>query len=236
MASATESPANRFQIGPNAEQLLHVKIEIQDCSELPDLSFDLLGDMLNFSFYAETATGLNFNFNNITASDTENGSMCGMSISNFSPQVVNGGVGDMVTINGINFGTTPGTVKMKNADDGGETWVDLDDYDILWSPSQIDVRVPSIIPLQATNENQLKVPGSGKIKIITADNDNDETNSELIINYSWRNYNAPTSNLKGQAVLAGRDPVFDEDTQNQEPGYRFIPHPNIANNGDAMQS
>lgn len=235
--SAGLDAQNRSAINSQPQQLIHVKMAIENCGESPDLSFTDISIMLDFSFYTSTASSPNLQFFvNIIANDTENSAMCNMEITGFSPTNVNGGTGDIVTITGQFFGT-PGTVELRNADDGGATWITLDEYDIIsWTASEIQIRIPSTLPLAATNENQLKVPGTGRIRIITDAGDSDESASDLIIYYSWRNYNAPLSNLKSPTVLAGRDDVYDEDGQAQSPGYRIIPHPNIANNISAMQS
>ncbi len=236
VAFAPFGVANRHPIGPIPQQLMHVKMQIQDCTELPELTFTDLPTMLVLSVYTMTPSSTDFElFLAIEASDTENSSMCNMDIFGFSPMTVNGGTGDIVTITGQFFGQ-PGTVQLRNTDDG-PPWVTLDDYDIVsWSANEIQIRIPSTLPLDATNENQLKTPGTGKIRITTNTMDSKETVEDLVIYYSWKNYNAPLSNLKSPFVLAGINDVLDEDGQAQAPGYRIVPHPNIANNPAAMES
>lgn len=57
------------------------------------------------------------------------------------------GIGDSLTIRGLNFGDTRGEVFFKAADDGGQSYLlGLDDqYHILWSDTLIKVIVPSIV-------------------------------------------------------------------------------------------
>ncbi|KAB1062052.1 T9SS type A sorting domain-containing protein, partial [Salibacter halophilus] len=226
---------NRYYLTSTPTQLLHVKMEISDCSELPDLQFTDQSTMLTLSMYTNTAGGSNLlTFDNITATDTENRDLCTMNITGMAPLQVNGGTGDIVTIMGNFFGSTKGTIMMRNADDGGASWIPLDDYDITqWTDNEIKIRVPSTLPINATNPNQLKVPGSGKIKVITQSGSTQQTDTTLEVYYSWRN-DFRQNLSKSKIFLAGVDSVYDENSTNQQLGYSFIPNPNIANNSNAL--
>ncbi|WP_207433628.1 IPT/TIG domain-containing protein [Sabulibacter ruber] len=67
-------------------------------------------------------------------------------ITTFSPTSLRAGVGDVLTINGTNFGATRGNgyVEFRNADDGGQTFIKPlpSDY-VSWSDTQIRVKVPT---------------------------------------------------------------------------------------------
>lgn len=69
-------------------------------------------------------------------------------ITSFSPNPTNAGTvnpADYLTINGSGFGTSPGTVEFRNADDGGATYITpptSTDY-VSWSDNQIVVKVPT---------------------------------------------------------------------------------------------
>lgn len=57
---------------------------------------------------------------------------------------VSAGTKDVLTITGTGFGTVQGKVQFRNADDGGGTFIDALDTDVVsWSDTQIDVEVPS---------------------------------------------------------------------------------------------
>lgn len=67
------------------------------------------------------------------------------SISGFSPTTVTAGTGAIITITGTGFGSTQGsgTVRFRNADDGGATVITpLPSQYISWSSTQIVVEVP----------------------------------------------------------------------------------------------
>jgi PKD repeat protein len=68
------------------------------------------------------------------------------SISGFSPTTITAGTGTTLTINGSGFGTTQGSgnVGFRNADDGGSTYINpLQTEIVSWSSTQITVKVPS---------------------------------------------------------------------------------------------
>lgn len=225
---------NKFMIGSTPEQLLHVKIEILDCSSYPTLEFVDQSTMLMLSLYTNTASGTNLlNFDNITANDTENSKLCAVNITNLNPTKVNAGTGDIITITGYQFGNNMGTIQMKNADDGGTSWVDLDSYDITqWTDTEIKVRIPSVLPINVTNPNQYKTPGTGKLNVIAQSGSMAET-PELEVYYSWRN-DVRFNFAKTKIYFAGRDSVYDENKIDQQLGYSFILNPNLTNNSQAM--
>ena len=76
--------------------------------------------------------------------------------SNFSHTSRIAGVGDVLTINGSNFGTQRGTILFKTADDGGLTYLKGLDKQYIkdgdWNNTQIKVKIPSLVykgyPLQ----------------------------------------------------------------------------------------
>lgn len=224
---------NRYLCTSTPEQLMHVKMEIKDCTKFPQLKFVDHSIMLSQSFYSSTASGTSLlNFDNIDASDTENSTLCEVSITNMTPTKVNGGTGDIVTITGNLFGSTMGTIQMRNADDGGTSWVDLDDYDITqWTDTEIKVRIPSTLPINVTNPNQYKTPGTGKLRVITQSGSMEET-PELEVYYSWRN-DIRLNSAKTKIYFAGRDSVY-ENGIDQKLGYSFVLNPNIANNSQAL--
>lgn len=68
------------------------------------------------------------------------------SISGFSPTTISAGTGSVLTINGSGFGASrgSGTVRFKDADNGGSTYINpLPSQYLSWSDNQITVQVPA---------------------------------------------------------------------------------------------
>lgn len=91
--SVNSTTINRHPISSTPQQLVHVKIEISDCSKLPGISFKSQNtNMLNTSTYSTSATGNGpsywFAYSSIVANDTENGQLCLMNINSISPTTV----------------------------------------------------------------------------------------------------------------------------------------------------
>lgn len=231
---------NLSEIGPNAAQLARIKIKIQDCSALANLSFDSPEIFTSlFTLYTTFPTSSNtMTFDEVDATDTENAAMCGMQITSFSPDFLNGGVGDILTINGSGFGTS-GTVQMKNASVNGGIWITLDSYDITqWSDNQIKIRIPSAGPITASAGDYTWTPGTGNIRVFNgSDNSMEETSQPVHIHYSRKNYQINNSNtvIKGEGHLIGIDDV--EEPEGSESGFGYIIYPSvdIAANSSAMQ-
>src|SRR5690606_29583540 len=86
-----------------------------------------------------------FNIDDVfTGIDQSNSTLDVVSISSFSPTTISGGTKSVLTINGAGFGPNPGSVRFRNPDDGGATFLNaLDSQIISWTPTQIQVEVPS---------------------------------------------------------------------------------------------
>ncbi len=233
-ANANPNAQERSVIDGIPRQLLHVKMKINDCSQVPDLNFIDLDLMLLLSFYTNTPNGDYVSFDDINASDSENSNLCTMEVTGISTEEVNGGVGDNVSIFGINFGSISGTIEMRSADDGGASWVTLDQADYNWSNSQINIVVPSVIPLSINPLPILDTPGSGIIRVTNNAGTSSALSDHLIVDYSL--LNTVVFPLKTRVVLAGVDPVVDDEGLNPLPGYNVIPAQNFLSNGDAVES
>jgi len=87
-------------------------------------------------------------------------------------QAGTGGAGSLLTINGSGFGSTQGTVQLRDANTGGAQYLELDSYDIQsWTNTEIRVRVPGNVVKGAgsTPTNPIRgTCGSGRIKVNTA--------------------------------------------------------------------
>lgn len=65
-------------------------------------------------------------------------------ITNFTPTTVNGGVRDILTINGVGFGNAQGTINFRDANFGGSQYFTALDVQVQsWNDTQITVEVPS---------------------------------------------------------------------------------------------
>ena len=104
-------------------------------------------------------------------------------ITSFTPTVATAGTGEILTINGTNFGSTRGSgkVEFRNADDGGKTYIEprLKDY-VSWSNTQIRVRIPSRGLSGGT-------AGSGDIRVTASDGTSISSTTQLTIEYALLN-------------------------------------------------
>ena len=111
-------------------------------------------------------------YNNSIANRDTNGAI---GITSFSPTTLNGGVRDLLTINGIGFGNTQGTVNFRDANFGGSQYFTaLDTQIVSWTDSQIVVEVPSRA-------------GTGDIQVVTSFDFTSTSNTDLTIFYSQIN-------------------------------------------------
>ncbi len=101
-------------------------------------------------------------------------------ISNFSPDTLNAGTGSLLTIRGSGFGSSRGTgsVQFRNADNGGDSFIDISDADyIFWTDNEIQVRVPG----KNSNNN---TPGSGEFQITNSSELSVTSTQKLVIEYA----------------------------------------------------
>jgi hypothetical protein len=107
-------------------------------------------------------------------------------ITNFSPTTLNGGVRDLLTINGIGFGNTQGTVNFRDANFGGSQYFTaLDSQVISWNDSQIVLEVPSRA-------------GTGDIQVVTATSLTLTSSTNLTVFYSQINPSSATDAFTSQ--------------------------------------
>ena len=90
-------------------------------------------------------------------------------ITSFSPTTLNGGVRDLLTINGVGFGATQGTVNFRDANFGGSQYFTaLDTQVISWNDTQIVVEVPSRAgtgDIQVVTSTSITVTSSGTLTV-----------------------------------------------------------------------
>lgn len=96
-------------------------------------------------------------------------------VYSFSPLNATAGTETVLTITGVNFGSTIGSVGFSNANDGGATYTSALDSQILsWSDTEIQVEIPYSA-------------GTGSITVTNASNLNEITTVPLTITYSHLN-------------------------------------------------
>ncbi len=100
----------------------------------------------------------------------------------FSPTTVSAGTKTLLTINGSGFGGAQGKVGFSNADDGGASFFEaLDSQVISWSDTQIIVEVPSDA-------------GTGPIEVTDSGDVSATSNADLTITYSEINISSDAIN------------------------------------------
>lgn len=197
----TQSSWNRTALTIFPIQLMHIKMEIQNCNQLMGINFTDVSFTPMFSYYSTTATA---DIIDATAYDLTNyynqinDASCVPIITSFTDYVP-AGTGSLITITGNYFGQHPGalgTVRFKNADTGnlyppltGSKQGGTEDYDtISWTDDEIVIKIPGIIfdvpdPLNPSTYLD-PIPGSGKFQVINFTNFKTESPYALTIPYA----------------------------------------------------
>ncbi len=98
----------------------------------------------------------------------------------FSPANISGGTGSVLTITGSGFGATKGKVGFTNADDGGVTFFDaLDSQVLTWNDTRITVEVPSNVTL-----TESETAGTGKIRVTDTNGASATSANDLTVTFS----------------------------------------------------
>ncbi len=151
-------------------------------------------------------------------------------IFDFNPKIVSAGVGDLVVIEGENFGNKKGRVDFLNADDGGSSYI-IDTtkaYVFSWSDNKIIVKVPSFSKSSLDN-NTPHPAGTGYFKVVTTKNKTALSPQELIVKYCLKNSIVPNyQNNDGRVYFVKNDSLNIN-------GYTLTLHSNIAKNLQAVQ-
>ena len=135
------------------------------------------------SFYKEIQRITNKNYRTLTPFDValeqkslnlKNSLLPPADIS-FTPTTITAGTQSVLTINGNGFGATQGKVGFRDADDGGATFLDALDNDILtWTDTQITVQVPSFA-------------GTGAVRVTDAASASSTSATTLTVSYALLN-------------------------------------------------
>ena len=165
-------PTNFISLSSIPTPCIHVKIQVLDCSRSGYIN-QILGP---FPYYfprysLNQSTGPSHPYNDFDITTNVYSPGCGsVQISSIRPDTVSGGVRDTVTIRGLNFGSrgTDSKIFVKNADDGGLTYITLNYLDIFdWNDIIIKFVMPGIIDSLTTPNVSEGIPGSGPMKIQT---------------------------------------------------------------------
>lgn len=161
---------------------------------------------------------------------------CTLVIDNITPDTVNGGINDIVTISGFKFGNSRGNgnVFLPNADDGGQTWLALDSTDYIdWTDTLILFTMPGVIDSNNlfNTLNRFGVPGTG---IVRVENDLGDTASytakPLIVFYSIK---SQTRNPFG-SLAKFPDDYLGYNNNSTRGGYTFRADTSFGNYTDRM--
>ncbi|GIV26926.1 MAG: hypothetical protein KatS3mg027_0740 [Bacteroidia bacterium] len=172
----------RTQITTSYQLLAHVKMGIVNCGNV-NVTLTNSVTAINSCFYTTSSTGTTLNsYNSLTYNGylTNSISVCPPTIKDFNSPI-NGGLNEILTIKGNNFGATRGSgqVKFRNADKLGFPYLNkLDNIDYLsWNDTMIQIRMPSTI--DTINPSLTNTPGSGNFIVITNSGDSVISNLNL---------------------------------------------------------
>ena len=181
-----------YQLTTNPSPAVHIQIEILDCGHTSSIVQIASSTFANYTISPNMVTP-NFQYDTINIANTIAFIGCGsMYINSIAPYVAHAGIQDTITIKGSGFGNIRGTgnVFLKNADNGGQTYLQLDSMDYLpngWSDTLITFILPSVVDTSNLNAKRA-TPGSGFVRV--RNNNTDSTNSlldQIIIEYGISN-------------------------------------------------
>ena len=171
--------ASDLEVLPTAPvQLLHLKLVGDDCDEDAGLYFDE-ATMAGKQFHHNG--GLLMAYDPVTANGAYFQPACSETlpiIFDFNPKVVSAGIGNEITITGLNFRQDTGKVIFRDANSSSTLYDKTLPVDIVeWSDEVITTKVPSIL------EN-LGVAGTGRVGVETADTLSTIRTKTLMVNYA----------------------------------------------------
>ncbi len=134
-------------------------------------------------------------------------------ITGFTPSMIPAGTFDTLRILGSGFGSAPGSVRFRNPDDGGSSWVSVpSNHIVLWSDTEIRV----IVPTQA---------GTGTFQVITSVNEVVTSPSAVTIPYALLTVSSGGVRYPIRLV-----------NHNGAGGYTIVPNANFSANTAAFQA
>lgn len=197
------------------QSIMHIKMKIQTC-DIPNnialvdtATFFGPSLIINYSAYAEfPADTFQTYYDELEHNQIESVPECKLTIIDFYPKELAGGIKDTLTIKGFQFGTNRGTgnIYFKNANDGGLTEVFLDSLDyILWSDTLIKLYVPSFDSAFVSGTAFTGLPaGTGFFRVVNNVGESASSNLELKIKFSVDN------DSKKQAYIISPRAIFNK--------------------------
>ncbi|MCC2546490.1 IPT/TIG domain-containing protein [Hymenobacter sp. BT175] len=129
-------------------------------------------------------------------------------VTSFSPQAITAGTGSVLTINGSNFGATQGNgrVSFPNSDNGGATYINANPTDyVLWSDTQIQLRVPSLIVNGSVSTGTGNTAGTGLFRVTNNEQETGNSPSSLTVTYALINVLASGGTTPSRPRLVNDD-------------------------------
>lgn len=198
-----QSSWNRTLVTTTPQQLLHLKMEIQNCNTFSDLQFTDIAFTAGLSWYTLNANDNIFAavvYDNTYYLNSLNQLLCpstGPQIISFTPTVYPGtyypgttSTNYLLTITGSNFGNTKGNgnVYFLDADTNG-IYLPLNANDFIsWSDNQIQIRMPSVVDsFKINNIPKKHTPASGIFYLKTNNLDSASSISPINFPYAIKN-------------------------------------------------
>ncbi|HHG85334.1 MAG TPA: T9SS type A sorting domain-containing protein [Bacteroidetes bacterium] len=195
-------------------QLLHLKMVGDDCDEDAGLYFDesfMAGKQLHLE------NSLLVAYDPVVANSAYFQPSCSETlpiIFDFSPKVVSAGIGNEVTITGLNFGGDKGKVIFRDADSPTTLYDKTLSVDIVeWADEEITTKVPSILENSGT-------AGTGRVGVETANSLSTIRIKKLTVNY------AVINNIPQFDTIPYRVSLIQQD---ENIGYKFAIDSFLAN-------
>ena len=211
----SQSSWTREQITSTPQKMLHVSINIQDCSSSPSIFFTDTSFLQIFPFYTlnqgdSSIYGLPYNVTYFNGG--LNNILCQMNITDF-PDTIRAGIGDTLTITGGDFGNTRGTgqVKFYDADTSNYRIQKLNVSDYLsWTNNQIKIRLPAFADTVLPSTGRELAIGGNNFIVKNSCGDsavsgNNSHGNPFSVYYNLEQFWNPNNNLKEELLLRSID-------------------------------
>ncbi len=221
-------PRNFYSLSTAPQPAVHLKIEILDCNHSSTiLQYPTISTIAYYTLNPND-TLPTYGYDTLNLANDINYSGCGgpIYITSIVPDHVRAGTRDTVTITGGGFQSrrNNGNVFLKNADNGGQTYLHLDSIDYLtWNDNMIQFIVPSIVDTSNLNQKR-SCPGSGFVKV--KNNSGDSTSS--LMDYLNIDYAITNSWIHDSLYSKYFVNLTPSDTSSLTGGFKFYPDSSIT--------
>jgi len=218
------SPLNRTLITTTPQTLLHIKMEIVNCTSTTDIEFVDMFFTSMFTTYTLTpntpATSGGTAYDNVNYPAMLAYTLCPPPvITNMFPNPITAGTNSVLTIQGYNFGNTRGTSQLWMCNDEYDyhhdtiKYFDYIDY-LSWNDTEIKFIVPSIVDTLFIDGFEKGV-GSGNVIVMRSDGVKSTPNavSNLEISYSNTNVSIATNTPSYQKIPVRVIPDYGDTTK-----------------------